>query len=99
MSGFLRRRPRRIREFFLPFLTFVVRKLSDADGALSSFHLFFNQIDNFRDRHFLYLTSRGVEATKPLPEDEVKNTRDLKGEVESEDEAEGLTKEEVETAG
>lgn len=28
------------------------------------FHLFFNQIDNYRERHFLYLTSKGIEATK-----------------------------------
>lgn len=29
-----------------------------------SFHLFFNQIDNYRERHFLYLTSKGLAATK-----------------------------------
>jgi len=28
------------------------------------FHLFFNQIDNYKERHFLYLTSKGIEATK-----------------------------------
>jgi hypothetical protein len=29
-----------------------------------SFHLFFNQIDNYKERHFLYLTSKGLEAIK-----------------------------------
>lgn len=28
------------------------------------FHLFFNQIDNYKERHFLYLTSKGLEAIK-----------------------------------
>jgi len=31
---------------------------------LSRFHLFFNQIDNYKERHFLYLTSKGLEAIK-----------------------------------
>ncbi|THX94779.1 pseudouridine synthase [Aureobasidium pullulans] len=30
----------------------------------NTFHLFFNQIDNYKERHFLYLTSKGIEATK-----------------------------------
>ena len=30
----------------------------------SRFHLFFNQIDNYKERHFLYLTSKGLEAIK-----------------------------------
>ncbi|KAI5242457.1 pseudouridine synthase [Aureobasidium subglaciale] len=30
----------------------------------NTFHLFFNQIDNYKERHFLYLTSKGLEATK-----------------------------------
>ena len=34
------------------------------------FHLFFNQVDSFRERHFLYLSSKGIEATKPPPGEE-----------------------------
>ncbi|KAH0118484.1 pseudouridine synthase, partial [Aureobasidium melanogenum] len=30
----------------------------------NTFHLFFNQIDNYKERHFLYLTSKGLEAIK-----------------------------------
>jgi tRNA pseudouridine38-40 synthase len=30
----------------------------------SRFHLFFNQIDNYKETHFMYLTSKGIEATK-----------------------------------
>ena len=29
-----------------------------------SFHQFFNHIDNYAQPHFLYLTSKGIEATK-----------------------------------
>ena len=82
-----------------------------ADQRLGRFHLFFNQIDNYRERHFLYLTSKGMEATvypeghesKARAGQRAKAQKDkaqkhsLEGE--SDDEGAGLTKKEVEESG
>lgn len=81
------------------------------------FHLFYNQIDNYRERHFLYLTSKGMAATVYPEGQEPKakagqRAKDaaagaLKGDSatkhhldgESDDEAEGLTKKEIDESG
>lgn len=95
----------------------IYQRIFEEEAAENTFHLFFNQIDNYRERHFLYLTSKGVEATK-YPEGQEPNARNGQKakeggagaskakdsgkhhfDGESDDEAEGLTKKEIDESG
>ena len=52
-----------------------------------SFHQFFNHVDNYREPHFLYLTSKGIEATKRDSSAKGKSEGIAKLDMESDDEA------------
>lgn len=44
-----------------------------------SFHQFFNHIDNYAQQHFLYLTSKGYEATRIRKKDD--NNKNVEQEI------------------
>ncbi|KAL1305805.1 hypothetical protein AAFC00_003968 [Neodothiora populina] len=96
----------------------IYQRIFEEEKQENTFHLFFNQIDNYRERHFLYLTSKGVDATiYPKGEEpkakaaqrakdgasDGKTGGDEKNQLgvadESDDEAEGLTKKEIDESG
>ncbi|GAB7354457.1 hypothetical protein MBLNU459_g4940t1 [Dothideomycetes sp. NU459] len=66
----------------------IYQRIFEEEARDNTFHLFFNQIDNYKERHFLYLTSKGIEATRDPAGDKSGNgSKAAKLDVESDDEA------------
>ncbi|KAL2187748.1 pseudouridine synthase [Thermothelomyces heterothallicus CBS 203.75] len=66
----------------------IYRRMFELEEKENSFHLFFNQVDNFRTDYFLWVTAGGVEASHERSERTEKVPKAL--ETELGDEADGV---------